>query len=222
LPHEAGGEHGIEIVFGSLPADSRLVGKWIESLPGGGGHFVEFARIEIGNDDAAVGYAGAEMALIEGGLRGFQQEARRAGSEEGVLQLLLGGSVESDGAESLRTGPAVGSSRRDRLIEGAQSGGWRNFIEQRYGIFFAGAEFRQAQRSGPAKIGLREALHRLAEIGAGSCGISSAFSVAPEPVDRVDRIRGGRIFDKKCRESSVGIGLAIQVGDPGDSPLRIE
>jgi len=48
------------------------------------------------------------MALIESGLRGFQQKTRRGGRKIRVLQLLLGRRIERDAAQRLRSRPAIG------------------------------------------------------------------------------------------------------------------
>jgi len=60
------------------------------------------------------------MALIEGGLRGFDQVARGSGRGERGFEFEFGGSVERDGAESLRAVPALGDEGRDGFVKRAQ------------------------------------------------------------------------------------------------------
>src|SRR6266699_5210825 len=71
LADEAGGKHGIEIVFGGFAAQRRLVGERIERLPCSDGQIADLPRIEIRHDDAGIGHAGAVVTLIESRLRGF-------------------------------------------------------------------------------------------------------------------------------------------------------
>src|SRR6202158_3008786 len=76
LANEAGRKHGIEIVFGGFAAQRRFVGERIERLPCSDRHIADLAGIEVRHDDWGVSHAGDVMTLIEGRLRGFQQEAQ--------------------------------------------------------------------------------------------------------------------------------------------------
>src|SRR5262249_7947524 len=152
--------------------------KRIESLPDVQGNFIEIARIETGNDRASVGHACREMALIEGGLGGFEQETRRAGGVVGGFQFLFGGRVECDGAQRLCTRPAIFRCGGNGLVEGTQRWRRRNFFEKVGRIRIAGAEFVQPSCSGVSKISLREAVDGLLIKRASVSGISTSLGIA--------------------------------------------
>src|SRR5436309_3425929 len=98
------------------------------------------------------------MALVESGLRGFQQESRRGSCEVCVLQFLLGRSIEGNGAERLRARPAVLRGNRYRFIERTKRGRRRNFLKKLRGVLFTGAQLGKARRCRVAEIGFGEAI----------------------------------------------------------------
>src|SRR5271169_926174 len=120
LTDQTGGKHGIEIVALCLSAELNFVGKRKEDLPNVGRHFAEFAGVETADGQASVGHAGGKVALIERGLRGLNQEARRSGSGEGSLEFEFRGSVKGNGAKGLGQIPAIENIWRNGLIEEAQ------------------------------------------------------------------------------------------------------
>src|SRR5205814_9902251 len=136
-----------------------------------------------GHEDAGVGHAGPVVALIESRLCGFQQEARRRGREVCVLQLLFGGGIESDGAESLGARPAVRGRNRDRFVKGAKRGCWRDFLQKFREIFFAGTKLGKAGGRGIAEVRLREPLDSLAVKAARVGRVATALGVAPKPIE---------------------------------------
>src|SRR5271169_3045542 len=101
------------------------------------------------------------MALIESGLRGFQQKARRGGREVRVLQLLFGRGIKSDGTQRLRASPAVSRRNWNRLIKRAKRWRRRNLFQKLCRIFLARTKFCESRRGRVPKIRLREPLDSL-------------------------------------------------------------
>ncbi len=188
LANQTGGEHRIEIVALGFAAKRRFVGQRVDRLPYTWWELGNFSRVEIGDDQAAVGHAGGEVTLIEGALRGFEEQARRACGEEAGFQFEFGRSVERDDAERLRTDPAIFRGVWNRLVDRVEHGcGW-NRGEKVRGVRFARGEFFEASGCGVAEIGLRDAIDVGREIRARVAGISATFGVAAQPVERVGRV----------------------------------
>ena len=161
------------------------------------------------------------MSLVKSGLRSFDQEARGACREECIFQFLLSRRIKRDGAQRLRPRPAFGCGGRNRLVEWTQRRRRRNLVQKFGRIFFAGSEFRQAIGRSKSKIRFREACQRFVVKCARVRGIPAAFGNTAKPVERVHGVCGDRIFQQECLQLFVGIGQAIDVGNPGDAPFGI-
>ncbi len=207
---EAGGDHGIEIVAGGFATQRSFVRQRVERLPDVDRDVGEFARVETRNDQTAVGHTGGEMPLIESGLRGFEEEAGRAGGKERRFQLEFRGAVERDDAEGLGADPAVHGRRRNGLVQGTQRGRGRNRGKKIRRVVVTGREFIQPKSCRVTKIGLRKTLGSGAQITARVAGISAAFGIAAEPIERIRRVGGRRILAQECGQLVVGIGLALR------------
>ena len=69
------------------------------------------------------------------------------------------------------------------------------------------------------EVGSRIALHVFLIKAARARHIPFPFGIAPEPVNRVGGVGGTRVLIQKTQEQVVGLGLVIEVADPGDAPL---
>ena len=185
LANEAGGEHRIKIVAFRFAAQRGLVREREQNFPDAHGDFVELTRFETRNGQAPIVHARGEMALIESGLRGFDQKSRRIGGGEGGLEFEFGGSVEANRAEGLGAIPAISNAGGNRLVEGTQQRRRGNLREDISEIFFTGAKRFEAQGSVLSKIGGGETLRGFAIEGARVGRIAAALGFAAQPVESV-------------------------------------
>ena len=161
------------------------------------------------------------MALIEGCLRGFHEETRRGGGGVGGFEFQFGGSIEGDGAKSLRTIPAIENVGGDRFVERTQRRSRRNLREEIRSFFCAGPEFVQMNLRRVGEIAGGETVDSFLEVGAGVSGLPLRSAVAAQPVESVHGAAGHGIFAKENADLVVGVRLAIEVSHPGDTPLGV-
>ncbi len=71
------------------------------------------------------------------------------------------------------------------------------------------------------EIGSGKTLHGFAVVAASVGGIAAAFGVAAQPIESVDGATADGIFAQEDGDFFVGVGLVLQISDPGNAPLGV-
>src|SRR5207245_11394894 len=108
----------------------RFVGQRKKHFPGFDGDITEFAGVHVRNSSARVSHACAEVSLIKGRLRGFQEKTWGRAAKVSVLQLLFRRRIKGNRPKRLGTLPALLGSNGNGLVErkigraSCREGGW--------------------------------------------------------------------------------------------------